>query len=392
MPVANFSRKSAFTLPELLISISILATVAVIVSGSLIQSFRSNKKSNIEARIYSDAAFIIKKIANEVQKNVIDYDEYYNEYVLVPGIPGNNQNPTAYYGQNFGRYYSSFFHPGDDEILGFDCNHARNGGMPYAATDDDLPAPTRSDRRNTEDCVPLRKTLDRQTGSNPYMGKSNEETTGDEENAFCATPRITPNQALANVGLCVQIGGANAVAVSKLFLITPDATQKTILARERIGGANPNPKYALSILRMKGEDASGDTVIDSFSCAHDFECVTSDCEAATLPRNDAIELNPPALNDDICDTRANGFTKDFVPISPLTVSVSSINFVITPLEDPNYAFAENDQSLLAQVTINLTVEANKEELGAGVDFAPVTFSTTVYANRLEKIPAPLLVR
>lgn len=391
--------KRGFTLPELLISISILAVVAMLASSIFIQSIRADKKQTVQDRIYEDVLFILDQIGKEVAQNAIDYDEYYNEYVA----------RGASYGQSFGAYYSSFFHPGDDDALGFDCNDA-----PGAATPLPTPAPAeRAAKRNGKSCTPVRKTLDIQTGVNPYTGKANVDTDGHEENAFCGEARVTPGQALQSRGLCKPNGEPDFDAlkqgVPKLFLISPDASQKTILARERIGGTAAAPIYALSLLRMKGVDTNGDSQFESFVCADAFECHGLQPVAGApqrenlqgcpdqagspgqLPRPNNEELNPPD-GVETCDTREQDFAKDFIPYSPLTMNVTRLNFIIEPLEDPAYAFAETDQSPQPRVTVIITAEPNKERIGVGADFAPVTFTKTVYAAAGVGVRAPVRVR
>lgn len=100
----------AFTLPELLISVAIFAVVAVIVSSLYVDSFRLTGSANLQNQVYEDARYIMQKIAEEVRKNMIDYDEYYSQNVI----------GASNFGQNYGRYYSSFYNPGSDGKLGFD--------------------------------------------------------------------------------------------------------------------------------------------------------------------------------------------------------------------------------------------------------------------------------
>ncbi|MBI4994919.1 prepilin-type N-terminal cleavage/methylation domain-containing protein, partial [Candidatus Peregrinibacteria bacterium] len=106
-----------FTLIEMLISVSLFAIVVVIFSSLLIQTILSSREANAQNQIYEDARFLMQRIAREIRSGMVDYDEYYSQNVVIPSNKG-----TDNFGQNYGKYYSSFYNPGSDEKLGFDCN------------------------------------------------------------------------------------------------------------------------------------------------------------------------------------------------------------------------------------------------------------------------------
>ncbi len=329
-----------------------------------IDSFKNSRRFALQNSVYEDAGFIMNQLADQIQNSYIDYDEYYNQNVVVPGvIPRTNHAPT--YGQNFGMYYSAFFNPGNDKAnpadaegrLGYSCNNgARNKPPRYV---DELGV--------AKECIPIRDSLDRQTGQNPYTGKPGMNAAS--ANAFC------------NGGLCNTL----AMTVNELYLISPDAKQKTIFARERIGGnalANQGI-WALSKVQLSGSDETGDGIIDSFKCAEGYSCgLAPDCDsavAATYPRkNEDLQPTDPQFIQS-CDNKENGFAHDFIPISPLRADVMSLSFKIAPVEDPAYAFAESETQREPQVTISLTVRPNPEMLQDKNAFAPFTLVRTVSA-------------
>ncbi len=364
---------AGFTLPELLVAVGVFAVVIAIIASFYVQTFRVTRKVNSQSQIYEDARYIMQKIKQEIHASAIDYDEYYNQNVVI----GN-------FGQNFGKYYSSFYNPGSDEKLGFYCNDKTT--------------------RNDPACTQLKKTVDKNTGENPFNGKFLSGNSGDE-NAFCGTVSYDLLQdPSAKKGDCAAVPN-----ISELYLISADGKKKTILARERINfSATETPAYALSILRLDGIDTGGDGLVDSFACADGFQCrgKTYDVKGfnktakdfqcngnnslwpAELPRAKSTELEELSGS---CDTKAGGFAKDFVPISPLSVNVSSLNFKIFPLEDPHYAFAEQDQASQPSVTITMTVEPNANSVGTDEKFNPITLTETIYAGVRTQIPAPVLV-
>ncbi|MBI5412803.1 type II secretion system protein [Candidatus Peregrinibacteria bacterium] len=371
----------AFTLPEVMIAVFIFSMVTTIVANLYIQSFKETRRSNLENQIYEDARFVMQQIAGEIQNGMIDYDEYYNQNVI-----------GANFGQNFGRYYSSFFNPGTDEKLGFDCN---DGVL-----------------RNKHDCTPLRKTIDKITGINPFTGKAD----GREEDAFCGAVSYSTAVAGAYKGMCKGDGSAPDESyrkVDQLYLISANGRQKTILAREGISAT----AHALSILRLDGYDTNKDGIVDSFVCAAGFQCRGNDmvsdvtaipvsddkCGAvapatlnAQLPRRDGAAVAPTGIYTDLnfpdgCDEN-DGFSKDFVPISPLRVDVSKLEFYISPTEDPHYAFAEENNLEQPRVTIVFTIGPNMAKLTAADTLAPITLVQTVSSRVLNPIQAPLLVQ
>ncbi|GEM_PF-985810 len=412
----NQNAKFAFTLPEILIAVSIFSVVSLVVSTMYIQSFQETRRANLQNQVYEDARFIMARIVQEARDGMIDYDEYYNQNVVMPSLaagvpilgiaPGTPQN----FGQNFGRYYSSFFHPGQDEALGFDCNDAPSGGEPYVSN------PDRNLKRNQRNCVLLRKTIDRNTGANPFKGKYSAAVANKEEDAFCGTVTYaTGSGALTDRhGQCSSLTGEPDLAAERvqnqLYLISADGWMKTILVREKIGetgaGAAAQEVYALSLLRLKGLDKNHDGTPDHFVCADDFQCRSADdvpnvdetdhgitpvtvgitSITAELPRD--ADLTEGPVPD---DPQNDGFSKDFVPISSLRVNISRLNFFISPTEDPHYAFSEATALEQPRVTIVLTVEQNPLTTGVYEPFEPVTLVQTVSSRVLSPIPAPLLI-
>ncbi|KKU79208.1 MAG: hypothetical protein UY05_C0036G0006 [Candidatus Peregrinibacteria bacterium GW2011_GWA2_47_7] len=108
-----------FTLPEVLIAVSIFAMVSTIAAALYAQSFKETRRATTQNQLYEDARYVMGLIADEAKNGMIDYDEYYSQNVV----------GATNYGQSYGRYYSAFFNPGDDNKLGFDCNDVTGSMM-----------------------------------------------------------------------------------------------------------------------------------------------------------------------------------------------------------------------------------------------------------------------
>lgn len=380
----TFKNTAGFTLIELLIAVGLFAVVAVFVSSLVIDTIRASKDSNLQNQVYEDARYTMQKIAEEIRGGMVDYDEYYAQNV----VGADN------WGQNYGKYYSAFYNPGSDEALGFNCNEK----------DPNDPAKW---LRNDKDCTIQAKTKDKNTGQNPFEGKLGGSDDLTSENAFCGAIeyKIVGNTDTAagekgtlpnGTTLCPAKDGAK-IAQQELYLISADSRQKTIIAKEKIGETKDNPPepiYALSILRMKGEDSGEDGVVDKFTCADGFECTDTDGETAgclsdkTLPASRAIELNS---NNNVCDTQDLAFSKDFVPITPFRINVTDFKIYISPAENPNYAFAEKDEQFQPKVSIVLTVAPNPDYTGSKTAFQPITLEETISSKLLTPIKAPVLI-
>lgn len=327
-------------------------------SELFIESYKNSKRFSLQSSVREDIDSVINQLADEISNSRIDYDEYYNQLVL---SGGNAQT----YGQNFGKYYSQFFNPGTlngvADTLGYECNDGT---------------------RNGTECTVVRTTLDIQTGQNPYSGKP-------------APAGDNPNSANA-FGL-----GAAATSYTgpELYLISSDAKTKTIYARERIGGAQANtpenPAYwALAKVKMTGrDDALGDGIIDAYLCAEGFECGrNATCDTGVddgLPSK-AFDLNPSnEAFTSACDNTENGFSHDFIPISPNRIDVMNLSFQISPLEDPQYAFSEQPTQRQPQVTISITVRPNPARVQDAKAFTPFTITRTVATQTGPQIKAPV---
>ena len=248
-------------------------------------------------------------------------------------------------------------------LLGFDCN------------EEDPTSPT-GWLRNKPSCKMQTKTKDKNTGQNPFEGKLGNEEAG-KENAFCGAVNYEITEKEGEIAgskdgkvarwnrFMFPRGRRGEKPQHELYLISSDGRTKTIFAREKIGiDKDGNSAYALSFLRMKGEDLKGeDGVPDTFTCEDGFGC-TGKPEAQrgcsiteTLPASRAVELNS---TDDVCDTGDIAFGKDFVPISPFRANIAGFDVYISPSENPHYAFSEDNVQYSSRVKVVLTLEPNPE--------------------------------
>ncbi|PIR55390.1 hypothetical protein COU74_01310 [Candidatus Peregrinibacteria bacterium CG10_big_fil_rev_8_21_14_0_10_36_19] len=351
--------KKGVSLIEVLIAVSLFAIVATISSNILVDTVKLQKKSSLSSTIYEDLRIIVQQITNEVQNGAIDYEEYYNIYVLQNGKSAQD----TYYGINYGAYGSRFYDPGiridgatpkNPNDLGVECSYPET--VPVG-----------------EDCqVIYTLSTDLNTGRSPYYGNT------DDTNAFCDK----------SIGKCNEPG-----VIDQLFLIDKTGKKKTILGKKKTS----NNDYAVGIMRMDGLDIDQNGVIDTFTCNENFSCIgdgtgeDSKVEAAIkLPffsttsavKEYGIRLPHASDLEDVFDVNSS----QFVPITPLRTTVKDLKFIIKPLDDPYKAYAEEKMQSHPTVTVIITLGLSDlvKDLYPG-DFPDVKIQTTIASGVLNRI-------
>jgi prepilin-type N-terminal cleavage/methylation domain-containing protein len=400
-PMLNFSRKqssnkfhkqsgtnnstSAFTLIEMLLSISLFSIVIVITAAIFIDSLRLDRKTSLQQQVFIDARFTLDQIAEAVRNGTIDYEEYFNQIVLSRKVNGNSAagEYRNNYGDNHGAYNARFYNRGEDEELGKQCNDGTKW------------TPGR-------ECVILTRTVDKNTGVNPFI-RAATFLSGEPDlsTSVCSGTDDSLLGAVDGVGRCRNPNNMNPVdgenEFAELYLINEDGDEKTIFVREAIAEGSEN-MYSVSFVKMKGLDVNGDLIPDEFTCDAEagFNCTLSGvaCGASL----DTIEC-PDGDDKDVANAVAGEglvqFSSDFIPISPNRINIKQLNFKFTPLEDPFKSFAEDSLEFkkLPHVTITMTVEPNYELPAVGratTERFELTLQETVTTRLLNAVPAPIL--
>ena len=111
-----------------------------------------------------------------------------------------------------------------------------------------------------------------------------------------------------------------------------------------------------------------------------------DVKALVEKQGHTFELSVPKQADKDVEFKHNSSTSQFIPISPMRISIKELRFIINPVEDPYKAYAEKDVQIHPSVTIvmtlNLSEQAAKEYPG---EFPDITVQTTVSAGVIGKI-------
>lgn len=330
--IKSLNNKNGFSLAEVLIASFIFVGVGLIAVTVFVNVMKIQRRVSLENAIYEDARFLMERLAREVRKNAVDYDEYYNKFV-----EGKD------FGQHYGCYGSRFYNPGAPAQFGVVCS---NGVQP-----------------NDPACIVDKTSLDINTGQNPYSGNNFVNKAGVSANAFCDKNLNNPLDPS-----CGDVNQAPHQLQDQLYLIDSKGEQKTFFSIKKTS-INGQDIQMLSMLQLKGEDADHDGIVEkwtncsnnnTYCCAAGFTC--SKKLETSLAASTSVELYD-----------------GFVPISPSRSEVS-VQFLIAPLEDPRKAFAETTPDIQQQphVTILLTLKPSVIALqNYSGDIPSVTLQTTI---------------
>lgn len=363
--------KKGMTLVEILIAVSLFSVVAMVAASVLLDIVELEKRSSIQNVFYEDVRLIMQQLTNEIQGGAIDYEEYYNRYVIHKNSPND-----GFFGVNYGVYASRFYDPGkrldgaasvNPKDLGVDCS------FPPGAS--------------VEDCeIVYTLSTDLNTGQNPFEKNGSKYTSS---NALCDSPGSSTCSDQLFTG-----------HVGELYLIDSTGLQKTIIVRKSSGSFESD--YSLGMVKLEGLDIDQNGVIDTWRCKEEYYCYGLGTTDETGLIADAISHNEITTKDDVLKYKITlpefGNINDpfspfdqssfsnFVPITPKRSSIKNLTFIIHPIEDPYRAFGEPDVQAHPSVTIIMTIglseAAEKDYPG---QFTDITVQTTVTAGVLGKI-------
>ncbi len=363
MRFPNKNRKG-FTLIEVIIASAVFTLAAVLASRILVDIVKTEKKTSIENAIYEDARVLMEQIKMAVQQSAIDYDEYYNQYV----IQADAAEESRYYGTNFGVYASRFYSPGnlDDGSLGVNPT--------------DLGVICSDPPGDTANCnVVFGDTEDGLTGKNPWNGGDEAGIDITHANAFCD-------------GLAANCDALEApYPVDELYLINANATQKNVLARRTMA----NSQGYLGLLSLNGFDLDFNGVTDVFWCSEEHNCEEDNATVANAVGAPftAHELDDAGIRIANASTTSLVTLEDldaspFIPVSPLRADLTDLRFYISPIEDPYLGYEEDSSIIHPWVKIVFTLDLAEDYQGEYPgEFDPITLQTTVAAGVVGGIPS-----
>jgi len=155
----------------------------------------------------------------------------------------------------------------------------------------------------------------------------------------------------------------------QLYLIDPTGTKRTYLRRIETTDELGNTIGKVALLKLAGEDYGVDHLADgenSFGCGRDqgekdglvdtWVCDDGfDCDSVTpgdLPVGCSGQVE--IIRDDPDDLS----NSSYVDITPSSLDVVDLKFIITPGDDPRKAYAEPDTQIQPHVTVKLVIRAS----------------------------------
>jgi type II secretory pathway pseudopilin PulG len=358
----KIGKTNGFTLAEILISIGLFATIAIVAGSIFTDLSQLEKKSSVRDSFYTAISIVLQQITNEIQNGTVDYEEYFNMDVI----------ESEFYGINYGAYASRFYDPGQSldklpttnpEDLGTECSYP-------------------NDITVSKDCKTYyNNSTDSDAGQNPYS--ATDDTSQKFANAFCDTKNTA----------C-----GTTAKVNELYLIDSTGTKKTIIGKKLMNTSGTDKNYAIGIVRMYGRDLDQNGLVDIFSCTEEFTCTSAISETSTIfnaiqysfIQNDHAagekilkdsNVSLPKKSDLEAAFDAN--TSNFMPISPSSITIKDLKFMINPVEDPYKATAEPSAQMHPSVTIfmKLGLSSSADAAYPG-DFGDVEVQTTVSAGTM----------
>lgn len=221
-----------FTLVETLVAISIFLTVMGISVSLFTDTIASNRRVEVSRLLYEESRIALERIAKEMRKGTIDYEEYYNRHHF-----NRNSTENSVYGKNYGNYALQFFRDAD-------------------RPNDDVPPDSIADKSR----------MDENVGINKVAAAIGDASSLD----ICREPLVP----LASVPPAPLLGNPSSHQQCELYLITADGSEKTIIKVISEAVAGSSNEYRLEMLKMTGSDTDGDAVIDTWNPLSDFSGYT----------------------------------------------------------------------------------------------------------------------
>lgn len=339
-----FTKKKAFTLIEMMISVTLFAVVASVSTVVMSNILKSTKKIQAQVFLYTEAQALMDQLDQAVKRNAIDYEAYFARNVGYQGTVD-----TGWATPDYGDYQQTFIDPGTQGIPntteGVYSGVNGYGSACSSPTTDEYPA-------DCPDQIPLTASLDLDTGEHPYPDKSSTDgASGTYSNAMCE-----------GLSTCTGISYYDS---NELILINGGGDRRTIFEKELYSSSN----YGISKVEMDGTDTDGDGSVDNWVCPDEYDCTGTG--------------NIPNV-EDLTDTDLD--SDDFQYITPEMLNITSFYVYVVPIEDPYRAFGEDSLSVQIQPHVTIVFTATlSSDYGTLLGTTPTitlqrTISTGVYSK------------
>ena len=319
---------SGFTLAELMIATTILALIVTFSATIYLNFFGSVRNLKAANLVYEEARFTMERIVKEIRNGTIDYEEYYNQN-LVKGRTGSSYdyilNDT--YAQDYCQYSRQFYNYGPDGEIGtLDDESIGRRVETDSATGEDVPPAIGRWSTSADEYVPdpIQNDL--------YIINVN----GDRRSFIKRIEKFdSQGNSIGKIGLLKLIG--EDFGVDHINALDPDLDPSTTNSCSADAGEN-------------------DGRIDTWLCEDGYECediilpLVGDCSNGVSGQTifgQNIIIDPNILSP-----------SSFVDITPTSLDIVDLRFIISPMDDPRKAYNDNSVQVQPHVTIKMIARAN----------------------------------
>lgn len=323
-------RPKGFTIIELSVALVILTMISIFSGRIYLNYTNASRDLKAASLVYEEARFLMEKLVREVRQNAIDYEQYFNQNVMLP------LNAAGDYSDNYCAY-SSFFYDNNNESRG-----------------------VRNDDKKLAIITALPPSADPAAAVRPI-----------ENELYLINMSGKKRTVLTRVEKDV-----NGDTIGKIATLKMDGFD---YGTDHINGQDSYNGLALTDSNCTADERENDGLIDTWHCATDFPCKHNQTIASlTIPNCEGytdLIVNDPAV--------AN---HSFVDISPSALNIVSLKFLITPADDPWKAYNMKDVQIQPHVTIQMTVQASPKLVNTTVNSPPaITLTTTITARNYGEI-------
>jgi prepilin-type N-terminal cleavage/methylation domain-containing protein len=334
-------RPKGFTIVELSVALVMLSMISVFAGRIYLNYMNASRDLKAANLVYEEARFMMEKIVREVRQNGIDYEQYFNQNVMIP-LNLILLSETETYTDNYCSY-SSFFNDsgpdGDPATLG--DNESRGVRNPQRLTDIEAASIDPSAVRPIENELYL--------------------------------INIAGNTRTILTRVEKDVNGDTIGKIAELKLAGED------FGRDHINGGDSYNGLKLTDPNCAPDEDEGDGLIDSWLCAQDYPCKRDQVSPSST--NPSCEGYTHLASND-----PTGTNYSFVDISPNALNVVDLKFLVAPGDDPWKAYNMNDVQIQPNVTIQMTVEASPKLVATTTNRPPsITLTTTITARNYSEI-------
>jgi prepilin-type N-terminal cleavage/methylation domain-containing protein len=344
------TKRSAFTLVEMLITLTIFSVVAVLSVTLLVTGLRSARKIQAQVLLYSEAQALMDQMARDVERNTVDYEAYYARDV---------RNDLGWNTPDYGKYAQSFYNPGTGGTEAGPYDGVNMYGSYYQANCSDGSGTYPTDCPTGE---PVSAEQDTETGAHPFTGidaYSGYAGGQDTMNAFCESADGSTD--------CTS----SAFALQdNLILVNGDGDSRTVYALKPFSSGSSD--YYMSKMGLSATDTNNDGIVDLWGCSTHYSGL---CTGTYTNANGDIASVPTDVND-------------FVALTPDALTIEDFKILVNPSEDPYRAFAEGDEQVQPQVTIILKVSLSSDYSSGLLGEVPsILIQRTISTGVYSKVPS-----